>query len=321
MTRALGRNQFLTSILMGCASWILVFLLALRLGAVPDASIQLILQIRMPRAILASAIGMGLSVAGAVLQVLFSNPLCEPYTLGISSGAALGAVIGISLGLPWIYAGIVGTAFLGAITFALILYYFSSQEGTSSTRLLLTGVMLGFLGSSWVAVCLTLWDSNGLQGTLVWLFGDLSRARPSGALFSFLIILFFSILTWTRARELDALLLGEEAACSMGVHAGALRQRLILFLSIIVAVCVSSGGMIGFIGLVVPHFVRRTVGSLHKQVIPLCAIWGAVALTLADCLSRVMVRPFELPVGVVTALIGAPIFLFIMSSKRNIRHV
>jgi iron complex transport system permease protein len=299
-------------------AWVLAFVLALKLGAVPDADVELITQLRLPRALLASGVGMGLAVAGATLQALFSNPLCDPYTLGISAGAAVGAALGASLGLAsWVVDGLAGTAFAGALLFTGFLYLVSLRPGRGSNTILLTGVMLGFLGSSLVALWMALSDSNGIQGALFWLLGDLSRARARGAVFSLLASAGLSLTLWARWRELDALLVGEESALALGVEVGRVRRRLMLVTSLLIAVCVSAAGLIGFVGLIVPHLARRFVGSLHLRLLPLCAIWGAAALTGADAVARVAVRPYELPVGVVTALVGAPFFLWVMLQRRS----
>jgi ABC-type Fe3+-siderophore transport system permease subunit len=292
------------------------FAIALKFGAVGNLELASVVELRLPRALLALAIGMGLSVAGAALQALFANPLCEPYTLGISSGSALGAVLGASLGVEWMFSGLAPTAFVGALVFALALYFVALRRDAGNVTILLVGVMLGFLGSSLVTVWVALSDSNGIQGAMTWLWGDLSRARMDGAIFSLVAVLGSTGLIWARWRELDALLMGEEGALSLGVDVGAARRRLILLTSLIIGICVSAGGMIGFVGLIVPHFARRFVGSLHLTLIPLCAAWGGVALLLADTGARVIARPYELPVGVVTALIGAPVFLAIMLKRR-----
>lgn len=295
--------------------WIIVFILSLTLGAVSGASMDLVTELRLPRVLLASMIGLGLSVSGAVLQAVFSNPLCEPYTLGISSGSALGAVIGVSLGLEWMVSGLAGSAFIGALLFTGVLFTVAKRSERNQTALLLTGVMLSFLGSSLVALWVALTDSNGLPSAILWLFGDLSRARLSGALVLGPSVLLISASVWKNWRQMDALLMGEEGAASLGVDVPSFRRNMILLTSVLIGLCVSAGGMIGFIGLVVPHFVRRLTGSLHLHMIPLCGIWGGSVLMLADCVSRTAIRPYELPVGIVTALIGAPAFLWIMLRK------
>jgi len=296
----------------GLLAWLLAVAAGLYLGAVADADWALIRELRLPRVLLAGAIGMGLAISGAALQSIFSNPLCEPYTLGISSGAALGAVLGSTFELDWNYAGLAGPAFGGALVFTFILLGVASRTGVGTLGLLLTGVMLSFLGSSLVALWMAFADSNGIQGALVWLMGNLSRARLNGALITLICTVLLSAGIWSRWRELDALLLGEEGAAALGVSVAHARKRLMFLSSLLVGICVSGGGMIGFVGLMVPHFLRGRVGSLHLALLPLCGIWGAASLTAADTVARVAARPYELPVGVVTALIGAPLFVFIL---------
>lgn len=311
----LSSRRLIRLYLFAVASWMLAMILALKMGSVADADIALIAEVRLPRALLASAVGIALAVAGTTLQALFSNPLCEPYTLGISSGSTLGAVLGLTLGLQVNLSGLAGSAFLGALVFAGALYLISLRPGANGLTLLLSGVMLGFLGSSLVALWMALADPSGVQGAVLWLMGDLSRARLQGALFSLLSATGLVFMIWTRWRELDVLLLGEEAAQSIGVGVTSVRRRMILWTSLLVGLAVSGSGMIGFVGLVVPHFLRRFVGSLHLHLIPLVAIWGATALTLADSLARSILPPLELPVGVVTALMGAPLFIWILARR------
>jgi iron complex transport system permease protein len=303
-------------LVLALSCWLLASVLALKYGAVPDAGFDLVLDLRFPRVLLATAVGAGLAVSGAVLQALFANPLCEPYTLGISSGAAVGAVIGAAAGMDWSVAGLAGSGFAGALVCTGALYAISLRV-TGNFPLLLAGVMLGFLGSSLVALWMALADSNGFIAALSWLLGDLSRARAGGAAFVAVAIGGLLAVLWTRWRQLDAFLLGSEAALSLGVPVARARRRIILLTSLVVGICVSASGMIGFVGLVVPHFVRRFEGALHYRLIPLCAIWGAAALVGADALARVAARPYELPVGVVTALAGAPLFLWVMLRRRG----
>ncbi len=293
------------------------FALALRLGAVSNLTWNEIVQLRLPRAVLAGAVGMGLAVAGAALQALFANPLCEPYTLGISSGAALGSVIGISLGSWGLVWGLAPPAFLGALVFAGVLYFFALRPSFGNVSLLLMGVLLGFFGTSLVTVWLALSDTNGLQSVMSWLWGDFSRARIHGAVLALVLNLGLTFLIILRWRELDALLTGEEGAASLGIDVPAARRGLILLTSLVIGVCVSGAGMIGFVGLLVPHWCRRWVGSLHLALLPLAAIVGATVMIVADMVARVVARPNELPVGVVTALIGVPAFWLILF-KRNL---
>lgn len=298
----------------GFFAWVVACVLGVLFGSVSELEWAYVFQLRVPRVLLATAIGLGLAVSGAVLQALFSNPLCEPYTLGVASGAALGAVLGASLGLEFDWVGLAGPALVGALTFMLILQWFSSRvyrPGVSGMYVvLLCGVMLWALGSSLVSLWLAVSDITGIQGALFWLLGDLSRARLEGALFACAGVLILSLFVWRGSQNLDVLLLGEENAAIRGVDVVAVRKKFIFLSSLIVGLCVSSAGMIGFIGLIVPHFARLFVGSLHGRLIPVCMVWGATALVVSDTLSRVAVRPYEIPVGVVTAIIGAPLFVF-----------
>jgi len=301
---------------MGIGFWALAVTIGLLFGATDVFDPQILYEIRLPRVILATAVGMGLAISGLILQALFANPICEPYTLGISSGSALGAVIGLSLDSAFSISGIAGTAFIGALFFGGILYWLSYRLA-SGTTLLLSGVMLGFLGSSLVALWMAVADPNGIQAAIFWLLGDLSRAQMMGSVVSLCVVLVFTVIVWMKSRDLDSLLLGEELALSLGISVQTLRRGLLFIASMIVGVCVSSAGMIGFIGLMVPHFCRLLGGSLHRRLIPMCAVWGAASLTLADCLARVIAAPIELPVGVVTALVGAPLF-FLALFRRSI---
>jgi iron complex transport system permease protein len=155
-------------------------------------------------------------------------------------------------------------------------------------------------------------DPSGLQGALFWLLGDLSRARPEGAWGSFGMIAALVVFTLMQWRGLDGLLVGEENALALGVDVSRVRRTLLLLSSLLIGVCVSAGGMIGFVGLLIPHLARQMVGSLHRKMLPVCAVFGAVALTASDLLARTIASPYELPVGVVTALLGAPLFLWIL---------
>ncbi|MCC7442867.1 MAG: iron ABC transporter permease [Bdellovibrionales bacterium] len=304
---------------IGAAFGLLAFTLSLKLGVADHLDPELIVQLRLPRALLAAAVGAGLAVAGAALQALFANPLCEPYTLGISSGSALGAVLGGALGLAADYGGVGLTAFAGALVFAAVLQLLGSRGGFPTSSLLLAGVMLGFLGSSLVALWMALADAAGIQGALFWLLGDLSRARLQGAVLTWAAVGLLISTLWSRWRGLDALLLGEEDARALGIDVPALRKRVLISASLLVGFCVSSAGMIGFVGLVVPHFIRRFAGSLHSSLIPLSALWGAAVLMAADLGARLAASPYELPVGVVTALFGAPLFLWVLTRARGTR--
>jgi iron complex transport system permease protein len=299
---------------------LLAFVIALSFGATEDLSWEWVRELRLPRAVLAFSIGAALSVSGALLQAFFKNPLCEPYTLGVSSGATLGAVIGATLG--WsasTFAGFAPGALFGALAFSAVLLLLSRARKVSQSTLLLCGVMLGFVGSSLVAVWMALADPAGIQSAIGWLLGDLSRAESANAYPALIGVAIAIGAIYFDHRSYDALLLGEEEASSLGVDVRRLRTRVILWSSLLVAFAVSVSGMIGFIGLVIPQLVRRTGSSLHRRVIPVGAIAGGAVLVLSDALARTLVAPHELPVGVVTSLAGAPLFIFLLVARTRVK--
>ncbi len=288
---------------------------SLKFGA-SELSSEDIFSLRLPRVILALGVGAALALSGALLQALFGNPLCEPYTLGISSGSALGAVIGATLGVGASYYGFSPTAFLGGLVFALLLAFLASRNRLSKSALLLSGVMLSFVGSSLVAVWMALADPSGIQGALTWLLGDLSRARTDSALILLGLVVVITFRLLYSARAYDALLMGDETAISVGVNITKVRNEAVFLSSVLTGLSVSGAGMIGFVGLLTPHLVRRLSSSTHRFVFPLSAILGGGILVFSDLLARVIAKPYELPVGVVTSLIGAPLFLFFMLKAR-----
>ncbi|MBC7385662.1 MAG: iron ABC transporter permease [Cryobacterium sp.] len=303
-------------------AWGVLFVVAvfasLGLGATRGLEWSLVKELRLPRTLLAFAVGAALSIGGTILQSLFKNPLCEPYTLGVSSGATLGAVIGSSLGLNTLFFGLSPSALVGALLFSGILWLVSRMRRLSSSTLLLVGIMLGFLGSSWVAVWMTLADPAGIQSALGWLLGDLSRAETTNALFMNGAVALIFLGVYRDHRGYDVLLMGEEEAVSVGLDLRAFRIKTILWTSLLVSVAVSLAGMIGFVGLIVPQLVRRSGSALHRRVLPLSALVGGTVLIIADTVSRTIAAPYELPVGVVTAIAGAPFFIALLFfGKRN----
>jgi iron complex transport system permease protein len=270
-------------------------------------------ELRLPRVILANLAGISLAVSGAVLQVIFNNSLCDPYTLGVSSGAALGAVIGFGIGKAiGIGSGGLLGAVIGSILVTLVLVRFSKLFSDRPHFLLLAGVMLGFLGSSLVAIWTSFFDAQGIQSALGWMLGDLTRVGLLGAMTGLIMVLGLFGAVFANSKQLDLLLLGPERAKVLGLKFDQLFQSMILFSSLMVAVSVSLTGMIGFVGLLVPHFARKVFGSLHQRMLLGSAILGSILMIYADWLSRAILAPFEIPVGAVTALIGAPFFIGIL---------
>ena len=293
--------------------------LAIGFGATSTDDANILWQLRFPRVIMAFAIGAGLSVAGASLQALFSNPLCDPYTFGVSSGAALGAALGMTLlqrfGFSASPLGVTIFSLAGAGAFTLLLLGWARRVGARTYPLLIAGVALSFLGSSGIAVWMALSDPNGIQGALFWLLGDLSRSSMAVSVFTVVLVTLISFFLYGRRRNLDAFLLGDERAFTLGVSIQKERIWILAMLSTLIAVCVSAAGMIGFVGLAVPHFVRLLRGSLHRHVIPGSFFLGGATLVISDLIARTVVRPIELPVGVITAFWGAPVLLWILSRR------
>ena len=278
----------------------------------------LLKELRIPRLILAIAIGGGLSLSGVVMQTVLSNPLAEPYTLGIASGAALGAAIGTSLGLKISFFGLNVGAVVGALAILLILLKLVSKSSRESDSMILLGVMLSLTGASLLAIWMALADPMGVQSVNFWLLGDLSRVGLMPAIALLCLTLVLSGYFWFFSKKLDAFLFGENMAESFGVSREQTQKISILLVSILVGFCVSAAGMIGFVGLIVPHLVRRGLQtSRHFHLIPLSVIWGAVGLTLSDALARSVGEPHELPVGAVTAVVGAPVFISIFLRKKR----
>ncbi|MBN2644041.1 MAG: iron ABC transporter permease [Desulfuromonadaceae bacterium] len=271
-------------------------------------------QIRLPRVLLASLVGSSLAVSGAVFQAVLRNPLADPYLLGVSGGAALGAVTAICLGMTtalWLPL----SGFLGAL-FALWLVYLVARAHQASTHtLILAGVMVGSLATAVLLFLLWRIPADPLRSAVFWLAGNLSGASPAWLPWGSLVSLIASLLVWSRFRLLDVLTQGEDVAADLGVDVGRARQLLFVAAGFLVATAVSLAGLVGFVGLVVPHVVRLLWGPSHVRLIPAAALCGAAFLVVSDAVARSVFSPAEIPVGVVTALIGAPFFLYLLRNR------
>ncbi|MDH4108527.1 MAG: iron ABC transporter permease [Gammaproteobacteria bacterium] len=280
------------------------------LGVAPPNVQALVLDLRLPRALTAFAVGGLLAVAGVLMQVLLRNPLAEPYILGTSGGAAVAALIGMMLGIGAV--GVDALAFAGAMGATLLV--FTVARGTGSwtpARLLLTGVVLAAGFSAATTLLLALSPEQNLRGMLFWLMGDLAFAYAPAHLLVLLAVI--SIGAMLGARHLDVLARGELQAAILGLPVGGARLAIFAVTALAVAVSVTAVGVIGFIGLVVPHVVRLVAGSKHRVVVPAAALAGGSLLVIADTLARTMLAPRQLPVGALTAAIGVPLFLILMS--------
>jgi iron complex transport system permease protein len=275
---------------------------------------EILLQIRLPRVMVAAMIGMALGSSGAVLQGILRNPLADPYILGLSSGAALTASAGLLFGLGTLATPV--SAFIGAsATGALVGVMGARRGGIWPERLLLAGIGLGFLFSALLMLLMSVSRDEGLRRTILWMFGDLSMAEWSLIPYGLVFIASGILLAFFRAKALNGLMLGDDLAHSLGFSPA--RERLMLFSAVclMTAASVSIGGMIGFIGLLMPHIARFLVGSDNRALIPSSAIGGACLLIISDLIGRSILSPVELPSGIVTAIIGAPYFLYLLGKK------
>ena len=273
---------------------------------------EVVIELRLPRAIAGFACGGLLALAGALMQVLLRNPLADPYVLGISGGAGVGAMFAILIGLPVL--GIDGLAFAGALGAMFIVFGLAHGDGSwTQTRLLLTGVIVAAGCGALVALMLAIAEEHKLRGMLFWLMGDLGQSTQWWPPLAALVVAL--TLAMPFARELNLLSRGMMQAQALGVAVGRLRYAIYLLASLATAASVTTAGSIGFVGLVVPHLVRLATGNDQRLLLPASVLAGGSLLVLADTLARTLIAPQQLPVGVLTALIGVPVFLFLLSRQ------
>ncbi len=283
-------------------------------GTTPDLAAAAILELRLPRAIAAFAVGGMLALAGALLQVMLRNPLADPYILGISGGAAVAALSALLLGLSgfWVNAGALG----GALLSMFLVFGLSRTGGPwTSNRLLLTGVVIAAGWGAIVSLLLALAPLAPLQGMIFWLLGDLSYSRSPA--FGMLVLVVGLAVAYVFARPLNLLARGEAVAATLGENPARLRFAIYLLASLLTATAVTLAGSIGFVGLIIPHLLRLVAGTDHRFLLPNAVLLGGSFLTVADTLARSVVAPIQLPVGVITALIGVPVFLYLLARTRN----
>jgi iron complex transport system permease protein len=284
------------------------------IGKAPENIDSLVWQLRMPRALTAFGVGGLLAVAGVLMQVLLRNPLAEPYILGSSGGAAVAALAAMMLGLG---SALVDTAsFAGAMAATLLVFSIAQGSGSwAPARLLLTGVVLAAGFSAATTLLLALTPDQNLRGMLFWLMGDLSFAYSPGR--SLWLLVLITVAGTLASRHLNVLARGELQAAIVGLPVAGFRLSIFAVTSLAVAISVTTVGVIGFIGLVVPHLVRIIAGSDHRVVLPASALAGGSLLVIADTLARTILAPRQLPVGALTAAIGVPLFLILMSRSRR----
>lgn len=270
----------------------------------------IVVELRLPRVVLAGLVGAALAASGAVYQTLFRNPLADPYVVGVAPGAALGAVAAIAAGLAGL--AVSAAAFASGAGAVLLVYRLAATRGRGPEDLLLAGLAAGTFFAAVLSVVLVL-SHGSLQQALAWLLGSLGGRGWDHVRLTAPAVLAGYGLARCHARELDVLLLGEEEAASAGVAVPRVRAALVAAATLMTAAAVASAGLVGFVGLVVPHAVRRLGGSVHAALLPGSALWGAALLVWADLLARTVTAPLEIPVGAVTALVGVPFFLWVLS--------
>ena len=275
--------------------------------------------LRLPRLVLAALVGMGLSVCGVIMQAVVKNPLADPYILGISSGASLGAtaaiLLGIGVALGENFVGI--AAFIGAFAMSLGVLFISNLGGRSnSIKLLLGGMALSAVCGAFSSFIVYFANNKeGMQSIAYWMMGSFAGAKWENLMVIAPIVILAVLFLWTQSRMLNLMLLGDESALTLGTDLHIYRQIYLLVSSLIVGFVVYSAGMIGFVGLVVPHVIRMLVGTDHKKLIPVAALTGAIFLVVADGLCRIIIPRTELPIGILISIIGAPCFVYLMIKK------
>ncbi len=282
----------------------------------PDATLDIIIwQLRWPRVLLAATVGASLSLGGLVFQALLRNPLAEPYILGVSGGSAVGAILGILAGFS-LFPGLTLSSFVGSLAVLLLVLLLSKNKEGNSDSLLLGGVMVNAFCGAIIMFLISVSKTAQMQKIIFWLMGDLSSAGAD-ILPLLLGVLPCFLLIFILAQPLNLLLTGRESASAMGVNVAAITLVLLLTASLMVSLTVCHSGLIGFVGLTVPHILRLLLGSDHRILIPACILTGASYLVLCDLLSRSLPSQGEMSVGIVTALIGAPLFIGLLWRGRR----
>jgi iron complex transport system permease protein len=313
----------IVSISLGAADIGLMKILRGVLGGVGDpphgwteSDKVIVVHVRLPRIILAGIVGASLSVAGAVFQALFRNPLADPYILGISSGSAVGAILAIILGLGLGFMSVPSASFCGALlTIMLVLGIGGSRYGFRTNTLLLAGVIVGSFFSAVIMFLVSITQDERVHSIIFWLMGDFSHSAYTDiAIVTPFVIAGFSII-YLHAHPLNLILTGEESALHLGVEVEKVKRLLLIAASLITGVVVSVSGVIGFVGLIVPHMMRMVFGPDHRLLLPASGLFGLSFLVIADTIARTIIAPVELPVGVVTAIFGAPFFVYLLRRR------
>lgn len=279
---------------------------------VDPSSLVILFEIRLPRILMAALVGGALSICGVVMQSILRNPLAEPFVLGLSGGAAVGSILFILLGLSMAGGGFF-FSFAGAmVTLFAVLVLSKRKGGFSTTRVILTGVIVNAFFTAFIMFVITTTSDELLHAILFWLYGDLSgSAYISVGILAIVLTLSFGTI-YMFARYLNILGVNEELGYQLGIEVERVKYGLLIVVSMLTAFTVSLSGIIGFVGLIVPHLMRMVFGSDHRLLLPASLIFGGVFMMLADAAARTIISPSELPVGVITAFLGAPFFLMLM---------
>jgi len=280
-----------------------------------DAASDIVLRVRLPRVLLAAVVGAALASAGALFQALLRNPLADPYVLGVSGGAAVGGILALSFGpaLGWGAQAVPPAAFAGALVTTGVLYAVAGVRGSvSGTHLLLTGVVFNAFASAGIVFIASLAGLSEGTSIFLWLIGSLSAVRADAAPVVAVFLAAGLACALPLLRDLNLLSLGEESAQQMGVSVGRVQRVLLLSTSLMVGAAVAVAGLVGFVGLIVPHLLRLRLGPDHRLLVPAAALGGAAFLVLCDTAARTLFGGRELPVGAITALAGGPLFLYLL---------
>lgn len=293
-------------------------------GVTCDDSIRFIIfEVRLPRIILAVLTGSLLSMAGAVYQAIFQNPMADPYVIGISSGAAFGATIAIIFLPPMMLLGnsIVSlAAFLSAILTSILVYFISkTKRGVDTFSLLLTGVVISTVLSSFISLMMLAHQDEAMK-IITWTMGSFNAKSWNHVLTILIPTVIGIFFTIYHGKDLNVLVMGEEEAMTMGLDTKRLKRNMLLICALLTSIAVSVSGIIGFVGLIVPHFIRLIFGSEHKFLLKASFVFGAIFMLLSDTIARSLLGGFEIPVGIITSLIGGPLFLILLVRyRRNLK--
>ncbi|MCH9677742.1 MAG: iron ABC transporter permease [Candidatus Nanopelagicales bacterium] len=306
--------------ILGSILLVLLFTLiviSLQFGAA-EADSVIVWNIRAPRTIAAILVGVGLASAGVLLQGSLRNPLADPALVGVSAGAALGAVLGAAIGLPFNSLGVTSIAVVtSAIAMAIVVWVARSNGRVEVVTVLLAGIAVSAFGAAAMSIIISMSDLAGARSVTFWTTGSFSLSNWDGVNSMLPAILIGVILAFFLAPSLDLMALGDESAYASGVNVSRVRALALLAAVLLTAAGVAVVGVIAFLGLVVPHAIRLVVGPSHRQLLVLSAIGGAVILLLADTVARLAFSPTEIPVGSVMAIVGAPVFFFLLGRARN----